>query len=157
MEDNILGTLREDERDKGVFHGSIAHGDRNIGLSLNPDGGPLPDCLALARSVVSELSTIDAKARHAAAQHLLKSYNENWREYTEDDGNGGFVVVSNPEITEEQFMSTIMLSSVSIAGDSLDSSVSVAYDDGGMFCGHAIWVVSFDGVAFSDPDVSIVG
>ena len=40
MEDNILGTLREDERDKDVFHGSIAHRDRHIGLYLNPDGGP---------------------------------------------------------------------------------------------------------------------
>jgi hypothetical protein len=154
MENNILGTLREDERDKGVFHGSIAHGDRHIDLLVNPDGGPLPDCLALARSVVSDLSNIDSKARHAAVRDLLKLYNENWREGVEADGEGRIVSVSNPEITEQQFMSTIMLTSVNIAGD---SHVSVAYDDGGLFCGHAIFVISFDGVAFSDPDVSIVG
>ena len=116
--------------------------------------GPLSDCLALARSVASELSSIDAKARHAAARDLLKLYNENWREGIEGDGEGGVVDVSNPEITEQQFMSTIMLTNVNIVGDSL---VRVGYDDGGLFCGHAIYLISFDGAAFSDPDAQLVG
>jgi hypothetical protein len=154
MEDTILGTLREDERDKDVLLGSIAHGGRHIRLRLDPDGGPLPDCLALARSVVPALASIDAKARQAAARDLLKAYNEHWREYIKADGEGGVVDVSSPELTEQQLMSAIVLTNVSILGDSL---VTVGYDDAGLFAGHAIVVASEDGVAFSNPFVELFG
>jgi len=154
MEDTVLGTLREDERDKDVFHGSIAHGGRHIRLRLDPDGGSLPDCVALARSVLPALASIDAKARQAAARDLLKAYNEHWREYIKADDKGGVVEVSNPELTEQQFISAIVLTNVSILGDSF---VTVGYDDAGLFAGHAIVVASEDGVAFSNPFVELFG
>ena len=114
----------------------------------------MADCLELARVVVTALERIDEKARQAAARDLLANYNQNWREYQRADGKGGFIDVSDPELTEEQFSSRIPLTSVSITGS---KTCCLGYDDRNLFLGHSIFVTSFNGIEFSDVYVELFG
>jgi hypothetical protein len=108
-------------------------------VRLIPEKTPLPQCLALARAIVSEITQIDERAKNAATDGMLDVYNENWREYDETDEDGEYVEVSNPELTEEEFKSRLTLTNVSVYGD---SSVSLSYDNDDLFWGHAIILTS---------------
>src|SRR5262245_15717024 len=135
MEDEILGRLSNSALFPGTLDGSFAYGGRQISVSLIAEKMRLPQCLALARAIVSEISQIDERAKNAATDGMLYLYNENWREYGEMDEGGELVEVSNPELTEEEFKSRLTLTSVSIHGD---RSVSFSYDIGDLFAGHEI-------------------
>jgi hypothetical protein len=139
MEDEILGRLSKDAHLPGALNGSFAYGGRQISVQLFPGKTPLPQCLALARTIVSEITQIDERAKNAATDGMLELYNENWREYGEMDEDGEQVEVSNPELTEEEFKSRLTLTDVSVNGD---SSVSLSYDNDDLFWGHAIVLTS---------------
>lgn len=139
MEDEILGRLSKDARLPGALNGSFAYGGRQIPVLLIPEKKPLPQCLALAGAIVSEITQIDERAKNAATDGMLELYNENWREYAETDEDGEQVEVSNPELTEEEFKSRLTLTNVSVYGD---SSVSLSYDNDDLFWGHAIVLTS---------------
>ena len=139
MEDEILGRLSNSARFPDTLDGSFAYGGRQISVSLIAEKTRLPQCLALARAIVSEISQIDDRAKNAATDGMLYLYNENWREYGEIDEDGEQVEVSNPELTEEEFKSRLTLTDVSVHGD---SSVSLSYDIEDLFAGHAIVLTS---------------
>jgi hypothetical protein len=136
MEDELLGRLSNNALHPGTLDGSFAYGGRQIPVCLTPDKTRLPQCLALARAIVSEITQIDERAKNAATDGMLYLYNENWREYGEfnmEDGES--VEVSNPELTEEEFKSRLTLTSVSVYAD---RSVSLSYDIDDLFAGHEI-------------------
>lgn len=139
MEDEMLGRLSKDALLPGALNGSFAYGDRQIPVLLFHEKTRLPQCLALARAIVSEISQIDETAKNAATDGMLELYNENWREYAETDEDGEQVEVSNPELTEEEFKSRLTLTNLSVHGD---SSVSLSYDNDDLFWGHAIVLTS---------------
>ena len=153
MEDEILGRLSEDAHLAGALNGSFAYGGRQIPMLLIPGKNPLPQCLALARAIVSEITQIDERAKNAATDGMLWLYNENWREYGEIDEDGECVEVSNPELTEEEFKSRLTLTSVSVHGD---SSVSLSYDIEDLFAGHEIALTS-ETTACRNFHVELVG
>jgi hypothetical protein len=154
MNDTTLGELTQDERCPSTLKGLVAYGGSRIALQVDPDGGSMAECLALARDFVTALEAVDQKARQAAARDLLTNYNQNWREYRQGDGKGGVTDVSDPALTEEQFVSRITLTSLSVTGS---RSCSLGYDDNNLFWGHFIFVTSFDGVEFSDVYVELFG
>ena len=154
MNDSVLGELTADERHPTVLKGTVAYQGGQVALQVDPDGGSMPECLELARVAVTALKHIDDKARRAAACDLLSKYNQSWREYQRGDGQGGFMSVSAPALTEEQFGSRIALTSLSITGS---KSCCIGYDDDELFWGHAIFVSSFDGIEFSDVYVELFG
>jgi hypothetical protein len=139
MEDELLGRLSYNALFPDTLDGSFAYGGRQIPVQLIPGTTPLPQCLALARTIVSEITQIDERAKNAATDGMLYLYNENWREYGEIDEDGEQVEVSNPELTEEEFKSRLTLTDVSVYGD---SSVSFSYDNDDLFAGHAIVLTS---------------
>lgn len=140
MEDELLGRLSNNAVLPGTLDGSFAYGGRQIPVRLIAGKTPLPQCLALARAIVSEITQIDERAKNAATDGTLYLYNENWREYGEFDAEDGeYVEVSNPELTEEEFKSRLTLTDVSVHGD---SSVSLSYDNDDLFAGHAIVLTS---------------
>jgi hypothetical protein len=139
MEDEILGPLSENAHFPGAVNGSFVYGGRQIPVLLIPEKKPLPQCLALARAIVSEITQIDERAKNAATDGMLDLYNENWREYAETDEDGEEMEVSNPELTEEEFKSRLTLTNVSVYGD---SSVSLSYDNDDLFAGHEIILTS---------------
>jgi len=154
MNDAILGKLTKDERIPGSFKGTIPFQQGEIELRVDPDGNDLSHCLDLARLAVAALGELDKKARLAAAQELLVEYNQNWREYQRGDGAGGFVKVSNPELTEENLTTRIRLTCLSVTGGEV---CCLGYADDCLFAGHTIFVSSFDGIAFSDVSVELFG
>src|ERR1700754_3516213 len=105
MEDELLGRLSNNVLLPGTLDGSFAYGGRQIPVRLIADKTSLPQCLALARAIVSEIAQIDERAKNAATDGTLYLYNENWREYGEIDEDGEYEEVSNPELTEEEFKS----------------------------------------------------
>jgi hypothetical protein len=139
MEDELLGRLSENTRLAGALDGSFAYGGRQISVCLISEKTRLPQCLALARAIVSEITQIDERAKNAATDGMLYLYNESWREYGEVDEDGEYVEVSNPELTEEEFKSRLTLTNVSVYGD---RSVSLSYDIDDLFAGHGIILTS---------------
>jgi hypothetical protein len=139
MEDEVLGRLSENARLPGALDGSFAYGGRQISVCVISEKARLPQCLALARAIVSEITQIDERAKNAATDGMLYLYNENWREYGEIDEDGEYEEVSNPELTEEEFRSRLTLTNVSVYGD---SSVSLSYDNDDLFAGHEIVLTS---------------
>jgi hypothetical protein len=135
MEDELLGPLSEDVRFEGALRGSVAYQGKRIPLLLIPGATPLPQCLALARAIVSDITQIDERAKNAATDAMLDLYNESWRVYGEVDEDGEYLEVSNPELTEQEFKSKLTLVDVSVEGDKF---VSFSYDNDGLFSGHAI-------------------
>jgi hypothetical protein len=154
MNDAILGQLAVDKRRPTALKGTVPYQGAQVALDVDPDDGGMAECLELARVVVADLEHIDEKARQAAARDLLSNYNKNWREYERSDGKGGFIRVSGPELTEEQFSLRIKLNSLSITGS---KSCCFGYDDGELFWGHGIFVTSFDGIEFSNVHVELFG
>jgi hypothetical protein len=150
----VLGELTQDQQCATAWKGKVAYEWSHVALHVDPDGGDMPECLELASKVVVALKHIDEKARQAAARDLLAEYNQDWRKYQRGDGKGGFISVSDPALTEEQFNSRIALTSLSITGSNL---CCLGYDDGNLFAGHHIFVTSFDGLEFSDIHVELFG
>jgi hypothetical protein len=153
MEDEILGRLSENAHLPRALNGSFAYGGRQIPVVLFPQKKSLPQCVALARAIVSEISQIDERAKNAATDDMLELYNENWREYGEIDEDGEHVEVSNPELTEAEFKSRLTLTNVSVHGD---SAVSFSYDIEDLFAGHEI-VLSSVTTACRNFHVELVG
>jgi hypothetical protein len=139
MEDELLGRLSNNALFPDTLDGSFAYGGRQISVCLISEKTRLPQCLALARAIVSEITQIDERAKNAATDGMLYLYNENWREYGEIDEDGEYEEVSNPELTEEEFKSRLTLTNVSVYGD---SSVSFSYDNDDLFAGHEIVLTS---------------
>jgi hypothetical protein len=139
MEDEILGRLSNNALFPDTLDGSFAYGGRQISVQLIAGTTTLPQCLVLARAILSEIAQIDERGKNAATDGTLYLYNENWREYGEIDEDGEQVEVSNPELTEEEFKSRLTLMDVSVHGD---SSVSLSYDIEDLFAGHQIVLTS---------------
>jgi hypothetical protein len=154
MNDEVLGTLLPDERFDGALNGAISHRGKTLKLHVEPDGGDLSLTIALARALVGSLATFDQKARERAATDLLATYNDSWREFEKAHEDGTFVTVSNPQLTESEFMARIELESLEVTGK---DTCSLWYADGGLFAGHSIFVTSFDGEMFSDLHASLFG
>jgi hypothetical protein len=139
MEDELLGRLSNNALLPGTLDGSFSYGGRQISVCLTPEKTRLPQCLALARAIVSDITQIDERAKNAATDGMLYLYNESWREYGEIDEDGEYVEVSNPELTEEEFKSRLTLTDVSVYDD---RSVSLSYDIDDLFAGHGIVLTS---------------
>lgn len=154
MKDNILGSLEVDEHLRKVLNGSRSYLGRDIKLMVDPDDRPMSDSLTLAREGVVILPRLDSLAKHAACKHLLDTYNDYWREYQESDGKGGWHVVSNEILGEDEFISKIKIITFQVEGC---DSICLWYHDGGLFGGHTILVSSNDGVKFEDLDVALWG
>lgn len=71
------------------------------------------------------LKTKDIEFRRATAKNLIELFNDTWSE-------------SDEKISEEDFAEQIRLESISF--DEEEKSVSVYYDDAGLFAGHGIKV-----------------
>jgi len=152
MNDEVLGTLLPDG--SGALTGATTYRGRTLALCIDPSAEDLPAVIALAHALVGSLATFDEKARQAAALELLSSYNENWREFERAREDGTFVTVSNPQLSESEFIARIQLQSLEVTGKDI---FCLWYNDDGLFAGHSIIVTSLDGEKFSDVHASLFG
>lgn len=143
MQDDVLGSLTEE--DDGSLIGSVMYLGREMEFRLQldtvglPDMADLPECLAFARTIVSNLGAIEEKARIAAARDFLESYNDSWRHTVTKDEWGAFVETAKPELDAAQFGAKLSVSSLAIYNS---DGVEVFLDDARMFGGHVL-IVSF--------------
>ena len=145
--------MEEDEKLKGQLVSHFKFEDRNIELSVNPDGEPLEESLEVARILYKSLIHLDKKARSVASRDLLNKYNESWRFFAITREDGTTKEVENPALTPDEFETTIILSSVNVTGRMLE----FCYSDKGLFAGHSIFVEAFDGPSFKDTHATLFG
>ncbi|MEP2770486.1 MAG: DUF2262 domain-containing protein [Paracoccaceae bacterium] len=151
--DPVLGPMEEDQRIKGRLVSHIRLEDRNIELSIDPDGEPLEECVEAAQFLYNSLINIDQKARSVASRDLLNEYNESWRSFGVTYKDGTTKEIENPALTPDEFEATILLHSVNVTGTMLE----FRYSDKGLFAGHSIIVQAFDGVSFKDTHATLFG
>ncbi len=151
--DPVLGQMDEDHQIKGRLVGHVSFENRNIELSVDPDGEPLEESLNTARTLSKSLISLDKKARSVASRDLLNEYNESWRRYSITSDDGTVKDVENPVLTPEAFEAKILLSSVDVSGKML----IFCYADQGLFAGHSIFVEAFDGLPFKDANATLSG
>ncbi|MEP4814750.1 MAG: DUF2262 domain-containing protein, partial [Paracoccaceae bacterium] len=149
----VLGPMEEDQRIKGRLVSHIRLEDRNIELSIDPDGEPLEECVEAAQFLYNSLINIDQKARSVASRDLLNEYNESWRSFGVTYKDGTTKEIENPALTPDEFEATILLHSVNVTGTMLE----FRYSDKGLFAGHSIIVQAFDGVSFKDTHATLFG
>ncbi len=154
MAHEILGELQVDSKLKDSLIGSVAVADSTVPLRIQLDGHGREAVLDFAASIVGRIDHFVSLASRYAAAKLLDSYNEDWRFYNVPDGKGGFVEVTDPALSSEEFGEKLALSSVVICGETI---CEIWFSDGGMFAGHYVSVSSFDGAKFEDLDASLFG
>lgn len=150
----MLPELQTDPKFPDRLTGLVPFAGRTVALSIQPDGSTAEAVMGLASSAVDALGQLDLLARQVAAKRLLTEYNSRWREFIRVGPDGRDVAVSEPELSESDFMSRLMLTSVEVTGD---SCLTLSYDDDQMFAGHSVFVTSFDGVQFADAHADLFG
>ena len=152
MKHPALGQITRETKDSdGVA--SIPFNDRSIQIRIIPDEIPYDATVDVAVAIVKDLQNLDAKAKRVAAAELTGTYNSGWNEYDEAQGDGTFKAVSNPQLTEDEFMRKLTLNAVNVTGNMVD----FFYDDENMFWGHSVVVNSMDGIAFTETHAELFG
>jgi len=152
MKHPILSEItREDDSGDGVAR--VQYGDRTIEIRIIADEIPYDETVNVAASLVQALPKFDANAKKVAAVDLTETYNNGWNEYDETQDDGTLKAVSNPELTQDQFVNKLTLNAINVTGNMLD----FFYDDENMFWGHSVMVTSMDGIAFTDTHAEIFG
>ena len=152
MKHPILGDITQ-ENDNGDGVARVSYGDRTIEIRIIADEIPYDATVDVAASVVQDLPSLDARAKHVAATELTETYNNGWNEYDEAQEDGTLKAVSNPKLTQDEFAAKLTLNAVNVTGNMLD----FFYEDENMFWGHSVIVNSMDGIAFTDTHAEIFG
>jgi hypothetical protein len=152
MKHPILGDIKQENNNRdGVA--CVSYRGRTIEIRIIADEIPYDATVDVATSVVKDLPNLDVLAKRIAASRLTDIYNSGWNEYDEAQGDGTFTTVSNPKLTQKEFMSKLTLDTVNVTGYMLN----FFYEDEGMFWRHSVIVTSMDGTAFTDTDAEIFG
>ncbi len=138
VDDEDLGRLVLN-RQSDCFEGDLTRGASSIGISFyGEDADGQRTTLDVLRTVCKELTNLDATAREYAAGELLTLFNEEWRD---DD---------EPEHSADDFTARMTLTDITA---SQNGDFDFWYDDGDLFCGHAIYVRGNLTHGFTDADI----
>lgn len=154
IEHVLLGSLVPHVTLKQRLVGYIMQDGLSVEIDIDPDDATMADALTLAELAVRSLSSIDAKARIMLAADSLDAYNSEWRfgEIVRNDGSTK--AFEKLPLSRDEFCANFRLKSIEAIGK---STVTLWYDDNDMFWGHDFFVTSFDGLEFSDTQVSMAG
>ncbi|GHA76754.1 DUF2262 domain-containing protein [Cognatilysobacter bugurensis] len=154
IEHPVLGNLTPCRELPGSLCGQLRYGEDLIDLTVSPDNKGIECALVLATSLAQSLEHLDFTCRRLVADTSLEGYNSDWRFGLVAQGDGTFERVEEPPLTREDFCRNLKLSSIVASGEAM---LLFYYGDSDMFGGHSVEVTSFDGTAFQDTDVSLVG
>lgn len=126
----------------------------DVTLEIEPEDGQLRASDELARMVVESIAEVEARAKSIASAELLDTYNTSWRGYHEVQDDGSLSDVDNPEINTDEFERALKLTIITITSG---QSIDFYFEDGDLFGGHLILVTSFDGLAMSEANASLMG
>jgi hypothetical protein len=154
MKHDILGEVELSDGHPFDATATIRYDSRDIKVGISRDDQPLETSLKLAVEVVRRLPELDELAKRIAVADLRECYNNGWNEYDEAQEDGSFKMISNPQLSEEEFKAKLSLDAVNITGDQM---IDFFYDDERMFWGHAVVVNSLTGTDFSRAHADIFG
>jgi hypothetical protein len=153
MTHNVLGNIEQSEGSTdGIAR--VRYDQREIEVQMFPDGHDFETAVRLAAEVVQRLPALDKRGKQIAVAELRETYNNTWNEYDEQQDDGSWKTISNPQLSEAEFEAKLSLTAISITGD---RKVEFFYDDEGLFWGHCVVVNSRDGVKFSETDAYLFG
>ena len=133
--------------------GTLAWGGRVVQVRVERDGVPGEVSLDLARAAMPALARLDAAARDVAARALLPQYNDGWRR-GERHVDGRMQPFEDPPLDADAFRARLALASLDATGE---GTLTLGYDAGPLFWGHAVFVTAFDGLAFEDTHAELFG
>ncbi len=133
--------------------GTLAHRGRAVAVSVQRDGAPAEAVLALARAAMADLPRLDEAATAVAARALLPQYNDGWRRGERHVG-GRMQPFEDPPLDAAAFRARLALVSLEATGE---GTLTLGYDAGPLFWGHAVFVTAFDGLAFEDTHAELFG
>ncbi|MDO5106554.1 DUF2262 domain-containing protein [Capnocytophaga sp.] len=97
--------MDELKRESGNYETSISYNGKEVTLVLEPDGSPIEETLKVANEMISNLITLDAKAKKFLTEECLDTYND---EIREDD---------EPELDTHSFENQLVLDEISVVGN----------------------------------------
>ena len=154
MKHEILGEVELSDAHPFDATATILYGLRDIKFGIVRDGQPLEISWKLAVEVVRHLPEFDKLAKRVAVADLRETYNNGWNEYDEAQEDGSFKMISNPQLSEEEFEAKLSLIAVNVTGEQM---IDFFYDDERMFRGHTVVVNSLNGTDFSEAHAEIFG
>ncbi len=154
MKHDILGEVEQSDCHPFDAVAMIRYSSRNIKVGISRDGQPLQTTLKLAADVARCLPELDNLAKRIAAADLREAYNDGWNEYDEAQEDGSLKRVSNPKLSEAEFVAKLSLNAVNVSGETV---IDFFYDDERMFWGHSVVVTSMNGTDFSEAHAEIFG
>jgi hypothetical protein len=150
MKDKILGKITKVED----YHISkIKYQSNTIEILIDPDGMMLEQSIKIAQELVLSLKQFDNLAKEILAKDLLETYNDNWSSYEETQEDGSIKNITNPLLSNDEFILKLTLKSINVIGNKL---INLTYDDKGLFWGHEPAVSSSQGLDFSNAEGDIM-
>lgn len=98
-------TIDELKRESSSYETGISYNGKEVTLVLEPDGSPIEESLKVANNMISNLITLDAKAKKFLTEECLDTYND---EIREDD---------EPQLDAHSFENQLVLDEISVVGD----------------------------------------
>lgn len=129
MHHDLLGeitTAGDQDQHDAVF----TYENREIEITIIPDGESLDEVVEFAAKVVSQLAELDQTSKTIIVRDMRATYNGGWNEYDEAQEDGTFITVSNPELSETEFEAKFTLNGINITGL---ESIDLFYDDSNLF------------------------
>ena len=154
MKHDILGEVEQADGHPFDAVAMIRHGSRDIKVGIIRDDQPLEITLKLAAEAVRRLAEFDKLGKQVAVADLREMYNNAWNEYDEEQEDGSFKTVSNPQLSDAEFEAKLTLNAVNVTGDRM---IDFFYDDDAMFWGHSVVVNSLNGTDFGEAHAEIFG
>jgi len=151
---DVLGVIDRGETDSRDGVATIRYESREIKIQIIPDDQPFERSVELAAEVVARLAELDKTAKRAIVADLRDVYNDSWREYERVEEDGSRKLVSNPELSKNEFEAKFSLNGIDVIGSDI---VDFFYDDCGLFSGHHVVVNSLNGTDFSDARAEFFG
>jgi hypothetical protein len=150
MHDTILGKIKKND---DFYLAQITYLSKIIKIIIDPEEEKLLNqSIQITQELISSIDKFDALSKEILVNELLETYNDGWNSYDEVQDDGSTITVTNPNLSKDEFISKLTLTSIMVSGE---DCISLSYDDSDMFWGHQPTVTSNDGLDFSNAEVNI--
>ena len=154
MKHPILGTIEFESGKTKEGIARVEYHSRTIEIQIMAEDEPFDLSVELAASLFAQLEQIDQVSKAIIGTELREVYNGGWNEYDEMQEDGSTVSVSNPQLSESEFLAKFTLMAINVSGEQV---IDLVYDDEGLFWGHSVIVTSLQGVDFREAHAELIG
>ena len=149
MQDAVLNNIQKHD---DHYCMQITYLSSTIDVIIDVEDKSIKQSLEITQQLISSIEKFDSLSKEILARDLLRSYNDSWRSYDETQEDGTEITITNPALSEKDFMSNLALIQIIVADE---NCISMTYDDSDMFWGHQPTVTSYNGLDFSNAEADI--